>query len=175
MKAGLLARADNPKAGPLVEALREALMARGVEVLLETRTAALLTPPGEGLDEGRLAAACDLLILLGGDGTILRALHRMNGAVPPVFGINLGSLGFLTGVHSEEWPRAVESIAAGHFKLSTRTLLRVELERNGRIEETITGRKDPREGIGGGPSEVVGAGHAGHQLQRYPGDAQLSR
>ena len=142
MRAGLLARVDNPQAGPLVAALREALAARGVEVLLESRTAALLGPSVEGLAETDLAARSDLLVLLGGDGTILRALHRMRGAVPPVFGINLGSLGFLTGVHSEEWPKAVESIAAGDFQLSARTQLRVELERDGRVAETFTGLND---------------------------------
>jgi NAD+ kinase len=142
MKAGLLARVDNPQAGPLVAALREALTARGVEVLLEKRTAALLGPSVGGLAEEELAARSDLLVLLGGDGTILRALHRMGGAVPPVLGINLGSLGFLTGVHSEEWPKAVESIAAGDFQLSARTQLRVELERDGRVVETFTGLND---------------------------------
>ncbi len=142
MKAGLLARVDNPQAGPLVAALREALMARGVEVLLESRTAALLGPSVPGLGETDLAAGSDLLVLLGGDGTILRALHRMRGAVPPVFGINLGSLGFLTGVHSNEWPKAVESIAAGDFQLSVRTQLRVELERDGKVVETFTGLND---------------------------------
>jgi len=142
MRAGLLARVDNPQAGLLVAALREALAARGVEVLLESRTAALLGPSVEGLAETDLAARSDLLVLLGGDGTILRALHRMRGAVPPVFGINLGSLGFLTGVHSEEWPKAVESIAAGDFQLSARTQLRVELERDGRVAETFTGLND---------------------------------
>lgn len=142
MKAGLLARVDNPQAGPLVAALREALLARGVEVLLESRTAALLGPSVPGLGETDLAAGSDLLVLLGGDGTILRALHRMRGAVPPVFGINLGSLGFLTGVHSNEWPKAVESIAAGDFRLSVRTQLRVELERDGKVVETFTGLND---------------------------------
>lgn len=142
MKAGLLARVDNPQAGALVASLRAALAARGVDVLLEKRTAALLGPAVEGLAEADLAAQSDLLVLLGGDGTILRALHRMRGAVPPVFGINLGSLGFLTGVHSEEWPKAVESIAAGDFQLSARTQLRVELERDGKIVETFTGLND---------------------------------
>ena len=142
MKAGLLARVDNPQAGPLVAALREALMARGVEVLLESRTAALLGPSVPGFGETDLAAGSDLLVLLGGDGTILRALHRMHGAVPPVFGINLGSLGFLTGVHSNEWSKAVESIAAGDFQLSVRTQLRVELERDGKVVETFTGLND---------------------------------
>lgn len=142
MKAGLLARVDNPQAGPLVASLRKALEARGVDVLLEKRTAALLSPAAEGLDEDELAERSDLLVLLGGDGTILRALHQMSGAVPPVFGINLGSLGFLTGVHSEEWPKAVESIVSGDFKLSARTLLRVDIERDGKIVESFTGLND---------------------------------
>ncbi len=142
MKTGLLARADNPQAGPLINSLREALQTRGVEVLLERRTAALAGLPDEGLAESELAASCDLLVVLGGDGTILRALHRMGGALPPVFGINLGSLGFLTGVHSDEWQRAVEAIADGSYQLSPRTLLRVELEHEGRITGTLTGLND---------------------------------
>ena len=140
MKAGILARTDKPQSAGLVRSLSEALAARGVGVLLEKRTAELAG--GEGVDDRQLAAACDLLIVLGGDGTILRALHRMRGAVPPIFGINVGSLGFLTGVSGEDWSRAVDSIAAGDFRLSTRTLLRVELERDGRTAETFTGLND---------------------------------
>ena len=140
MKAGILARTDKPQSADLVRSLSEALAARGVEVLLEKRTAELAG--GEGVEDRQLAAACDLLIVLGGDGTILRALHRMRGAVPPIFGINVGSLGFLTGVSGEDWSRAVDSIAAGDFRLSTRTLLRVELERDGRTAETFTGLND---------------------------------
>ena len=140
MKAGLVARADKPQAAVLTRSLVEALGARGVEVLLETRTAEAVG--ARGLDEQELGAACDLLIVLGGDGTILRALHRMRGAVPPIFGINVGSLGFLTGVHCEEWPKAVESIVAGDFRLSARTMLRVELVREGVTVEAFTGLND---------------------------------
>ena len=141
MKAGILARVDKPQAGELAAVLRDALRGRGVEVVLERETARLTGADG-GIDVGELAAACDLLVMLGGDGTILRALHRLRGPLPPVFGINLGSLGFLTGVHGEDWPRAVESIAAGDFQVSARTLLRVELERAGRTAETFTGLND---------------------------------
>jgi len=140
MKAGIVARADKPQAAALTRSLVEALGARGVEVLLETRTAEAIG--ARGVDQHQLGAACDLLIVLGGDGTILRALHRMRGEVPPIFGINLGSLGFLTGVHGEEWPKAVESIAAGDFRLSARTMLRVELVREGATVETFTGLND---------------------------------
>ena len=140
MKAGILARTDKPQSAALVRSLAEALAARGVEVLLEKNTAAMAGSPG--VDDPQLAASCDLLIVLGGDGTILRALHRMRGAAPPIFGINVGSLGFLTGVSGEDWSRAVDSIAAGDFKLSSRTLLRAELERDGRVVETFTGLND---------------------------------
>ena len=140
MKAGLVARADKPQAAALTRSLVEALGARGVEVLLETRTAEAVG--ARGVDEQQLGSACDLLIVLGGDGTILRALHRMRGATPPIFGINVGSLGFLTGVHGEEWPKAVESIVAGDFRLSTRTMLRVELVRDGLTVEAFAGLND---------------------------------
>lgn len=140
MKVGILARTDKPQSATLVRSLAEALAGRGVEVLLENNTAALTGSPG--VDDRQLASSCDLLLVLGGDGTILRALHRMRGVAPPIFGINVGSLGFLTGVSGEDWSRAVDSIAAGDFKLSSRTLLRVELERDGRIVETFTGLND---------------------------------
>jgi NAD+ kinase len=140
MKAGIVARADKPQAAALTRSLVEALGARGVEVLLETRTAEAVG--ARGVDEQELGAACDLLVVLGGDGTILRALHRMRGKVPPIFGINVGSLGFLTGVHGEEWPKAVESIAAGDFRLSARTMLGVELVREGVTVEAFTGLND---------------------------------
>jgi NAD+ kinase len=140
MKAGIVARADKPEAAALTRSLMEALGTRGVEVLLEARTAEAVG--ARGVDEQQLGAACDLLIVLGGDGTILRALHRVRGEVPPIFGINVGSLGFLTGVHGEEWPKAVESIAAGDFRLSARTMLRVELVRGGATVEALTGLND---------------------------------
>jgi NAD+ kinase len=140
MKAGILARTDKPQSAALVRSLAEALVGRGVEVLLEKNTAALTGSPG--VDDRQLASSCDLLLVLGGDGTILRALHRMQGAAPPIFGINVGSLGFLTGVSGEDWSLAVDSIAAGDFQLSSRTLLRVGLERDGRVVETFTGLND---------------------------------
>lgn len=140
MKVGILARIDKPQAAPLVRSLRDALSARGAETVMEKRTAGLVGD--DGSDETALAEACDTVVVLGGDGTILRALHRMQGKVPPIFGINLGSLGFLTGVSSEDWPRAVESIVAGDYQLSARALLRVELERGGRVVETFRGLND---------------------------------
>jgi len=141
MKVGILARVDKPQAAELAASLRAALSSRGVKVHLERRTASLLGEAA-GHTEEELSQSCDLVVALGGDGTILRALHRMGGKIPPIFGINLGSLGFLTGVSSEEWSDAVESIVAGNYRLSARSLLRVELERDGRVAETFLGLND---------------------------------
>lgn len=141
MKVGIIARADQPQAARLTGSVAAALRDRGVEVLLGRRTAELLGL-ADGLDDEPLARACELLVVLGGDGTILRALHRAKGHVPPIFGINLGSLGFLTCVSGDDWGRAVESIAAGDYRLSARTLLHVALERGGRVEEEFFGLND---------------------------------
>lgn len=141
MKVGILARTDHGQAGPMAAALQRGLAPHGIEVLLEKQLASLLGVPAEGCDERRLAAASDLLVVLGGDGTILRFLHRVPGRLPPVLGINLGSLGFLTGVSSDESAEAVRCIAEGNCQLSPRTMLRVELSRGGK-SEVFTGLND---------------------------------
>jgi NAD+ kinase len=64
---------------------------------------------------------------MGGDGSILRALHRSGGHIRPVFGINIGSLGFLTCVGSDEYLRAIDTLLSGNYLLSHRSLLDVEI------------------------------------------------
>lgn len=141
MKVGILARTDHGQAGPMAAGLQRGLAPHGIEVLLEKQLASLLGVPAEGRDEQHLAAASDLLVVLGGDGTILRFLHRVPGRLPPVLGINLGSLGFLTGVSSDESAEAVRCIAEGNYQISQRTMLRVELSRGGK-SEVFTGLND---------------------------------
>ena len=64
---------------------------------------------------------------MGGDGSILRALHRSAGHIRPIFGINIGSLGFLTCLGSDDYLRAVECVLEGKYILSPRSLLDVEI------------------------------------------------
>jgi NAD+ kinase len=93
---------------------------------MEKQTAALI---GENspLDEAELAERCDLLLVMGGDGSILRALHRSEGHIRPIFGINIGSLGFLTCLGSDDYLRAVECVLEKKYLLSPRSLLDVEI------------------------------------------------
>jgi NAD+ kinase len=127
---GLIANDGKPGAPELVRELVAAFAQRGLPLHLESETAELI---GERTAHSPddLARACDLLVVLGGDGTILRLLHGLKERRRPIFGINLGTLGFLTCVSSTAWPQAVEAIVGGTYTLSQRTLLHVEIVRDG--------------------------------------------
>ena len=73
------------------------------------------------LDDG---AACDAVIVLGGDGTMLSAVHRFPGI--PLLGLNLGSLGYLAGVEAPHFEDALRALRNDAFALSRRTALTVQ-------------------------------------------------
>lgn len=127
---GLIVNDSKPRARELLESLIRDFSGYDVELHLEGR-AARLVGAEKSASEQELAATCDLLIVLGGDGTILDALHSLGDTLLPLFGINLGSLGFLTTVGATEIARAVHAIMAREYVLSERTLLKVEIIRNG--------------------------------------------
>lgn len=80
------------------------------------------------MDEGTLREGLhngdqDLLIALGGDGTMLRAGHISAISGIPILGINLGRYGFLTEIQRDEWPQAIQRVLAGDFWLEERMML----------------------------------------------------
>ncbi len=129
---GLIANDSKPGARDLVAALVAAFAAHSVELHLDRRAAGLLGS-GKSLSEPELATRCELLLVLGGDGTILDALHALGDTLRPLFGINIGTLGFLTTVGATEHARAVSAIIAREYVLSERTLLKVEIVRDGAV------------------------------------------
>ncbi len=138
---GLIAHIGKAGAAELVQKLRAEFESAGVKVLVETGTAALI-----GLDMSRttaqLGAEADLLVVLGGDGTILNAVSGLESKIKPIFGINIGSLGFLTCLNSSAYQEAVSSIVSGKFALSERVLLSVEITKAGRNAEAMLGLND---------------------------------
>lgn len=123
---GLIAHTAKAGAAELIRQLRSEFERAGIKVGVETDTAALV-----GLREGRtiaqLGAEADLLVVLGGDGTILNVLSGLGDMIKPIFGINIGSLGFLSCLNSSAYLEAVGSIVSGEFALSERVLLAVEI------------------------------------------------
>src|SRR2546423_13529017 len=126
-KIGLTAHTGKPGVAELTRTLATELERAGLTVLLEEKTAALA-----GLTEGRtipdLGREADLLVVLGGDGTILHLVGQLGDNIKPVFGINMGALGFLTCSNSNAYAEAVECIAAGKMEFSERTLLDVAVK-----------------------------------------------
>src|SRR5438067_9628451 len=125
---GIIAHTGKAGAANLVTTLREEFRIRSAEVRLEEKTADLIGEKDGALSVKELGATCDILVVLGGDGTILQVLHDLEGNIKPIFGINLGSLGFLTCVSSSAYVEAVESIVAKNYVLSHRTLLDISIE-----------------------------------------------
>src|SRR5206468_7077022 len=91
---------------------------------------------GEPLSAEALAA--DLIVVLGGDGTMISTARMAGGSDVLVLGINYGSLGYLTEFRIEEMFPALEAVIAGEYEITRRVMLDVELRREG--ETTFTGR-----------------------------------
>ncbi len=121
--------------GRLVELL-DLLNQHHIGVRFEQEAAVLAGRPGEAQSLRDLAKAVDMLIILGGDGTILRVARELDGAGTPILGVNLGNLGFLTSVNCDELARTVTPILRGEYNLSARHTIQTSLLRNGKRLET---------------------------------------
>lgn len=119
---GLLAHSQKSSAATVVRAMISELTRYQIPFLLECNTAALAGMSSD-LNERAIAGQCELLVVMGGDGTILRVVHKLGDIIPPIFGINIGSLGFLTCLGPNEIERAVASIRSRDYILSHRSLL----------------------------------------------------
>jgi len=121
---GLIAHPEKPGVGELIKSLTAEFTRFSMSTLLEKETAAV---SGQRSDTTitQLAGKVDLLVVVGGDGTILNVAGHLGESSPPIFGINVGSLGFLTCASSPAFREAVECIAKGKMTFSKRALLEV--------------------------------------------------
>ncbi|CAN5594994.1 NAD(+)/NADH kinase [soil metagenome] len=123
---GLIAHSEKADARAAVRAMMATLRKRKLPFILEKQTASLVGLTST-LTERALAKQSDLLVVMGGDGTILRIVHRLGPDIRPIFGVNIGSLGFLTCVSPSEIERAGDSLKKQDYILSPRRLLQAEL------------------------------------------------
>jgi NAD+ kinase len=113
-----LARAD---AAPTLNRVVEALASRGIEVVGDEMSRSL---SARSLRDVAVRESVDGAIVLGGDGTLLRAVHTLEGGDAPILGVNFGSLGFLTEITVAELDDAIADLIAGRAAYSSRRLLR---------------------------------------------------
>ncbi len=124
-RVGIVANTSKPGARDLLPKLVKAFAGAGIPTILEKGSAELIkAEPGPELSG--LSEEADLVIVLGGDGTILHVVHGMGENLRPLAAINIGSLGFLTSATSEDLDDFVRVIAEGAYHVSKRSVLQVE-------------------------------------------------
>ncbi|HPW17146.1 MAG TPA: NAD(+)/NADH kinase [Candidatus Aminicenantes bacterium] len=122
-KAGIVIKPHAPSVEGILKTVVECLEGRGVACVLEDAAARRLGRP-DGLVREAIPAASDLVVVLGGDGTLLSVAHLAAEAGVPVMGVNLGRLGFLTEVTVKEATLTLERFLDGDTDLvSPRWLL----------------------------------------------------
>ena len=122
-KIGIIGRVKNAGVKETLKALTEYLIDLKQNLIIETETAEALeqcTLPT--LSRHQLGKHCNLLIVIGGDGSLLNAAHAIVDASIPILGINRGSLGFLTDIHPTELSK-IRAILEGKYRLEERFLL----------------------------------------------------
>ena len=126
---GIVSKPKITEAPAIVTGLIQWLSKNGTGVLCDQQTAAYA-----GLDasHGReeIANRIDLMIVLGGDGTLLSAARSMGGRDIPIFAVNLGHLGFLTSIKLEELYPELERVFRGEYRLGVRSMVDCELIRD---------------------------------------------
>lgn len=127
---GILTKPKFPEVKTTLQAVVSWLRDRKIDVILDTTSAGLLCEQG-GIQKTQLANRADVLLVLGGDGTMLNAARLAGERGIPIFGVNMGGLGFLTEVRLEHLYPSLERIFANEFVLDERLMLATHIHRHG--------------------------------------------
>jgi NAD+ kinase len=130
VRVGFILKPDKTQAGALLEDLVPWVVREGHVPVVTTEDQ--VSPKGAQIvPEDNFGSECDIVVVLGGDGTILRAARLVADLGRPVLGINLGQLGFLAGFSPAEAKVALSSAIAGQLACSPRMRLAVTYKRTG--------------------------------------------
>jgi NAD+ kinase len=128
----LVGRAKDARVADYMVSLAAHLFARGLRALVDTRNP--LEFPADSVvrcPELKFATRADLIVAIGGDGTLLYAANLVAGGAVPLLGVNRGRLGFLTDVSPNSMLEDVDSVLDGRFTVDRRAMLAARLERYG--------------------------------------------
>lgn len=135
-RVGVLVKPNQPEALKTICRLAEWCSARGISVAggprlerarIEEETGCAV----ESLEHAELVRSVDLLVVLGGDGTMIATARMVGDAETPVLGVNFGTLGYLTEFTVEEMLPALEAVTTGAYTLDRRLMLAAEVFRGG--------------------------------------------
>ncbi len=127
---GIIGRLGSARVLETVRRLIRFLLARNLQVILDESIAEML--PGHNLQtcsRKLLGEACDLVIVIGGDGSMLGAARALVAHSTPVLGVNRGNLGFLTDICPDDLEEQVAEVLSGNYIIEQRFLLETEVRR----------------------------------------------
>jgi NAD+ kinase len=133
---GISAKHSSPEALAYAGDVAAGLRGRGLNVCFDEPTAGALGDRQPCFTKSTLGQQVDLLVTFGGDGTLL-AIARHAPENVPILGVNMGTLGFLTEIRVEEFPRVLDSVLAGNFKVEPRVTFDVTVEGPGRDDRVF--------------------------------------
>ena len=138
---GLMGRESDPEVVKVAGSVAGFLAEAKVRVLAD---AGLQLPlaGAKGVSRADIAAQADLIIVVGGDGTLLKAAHAIAARPVPLVGVNLGRLGFLTDITPERLQQDIAAILKGEFSREERLLLDSCVQRNGAMQDCTPALND---------------------------------
>lgn len=140
---GLIGRLGSNRVVDTLKRLMRFLDEHNYQIIVEDRTATVLLGHGfQEADRKMLAEICDLVIVVGGDGSLLGAARAMARTGVPVLGVNRGRLGFLTDIMPDQVEEKVAEVLAGKYTSERRFLLDAEVVREGEPIGSADGLND---------------------------------
>jgi NAD+ kinase len=138
---GIVAKSQNPSAVKPLAELITWLKERNLKILIDKETASII---GETSTNNRadMPYICDLIIVLGGDGTLISVARLVGDKKVPILAVNLGSLGFLTEITLGELYATLQKVLAGDFKIAERMMLDARIIREGQEAGVYTALND---------------------------------
>jgi NAD+ kinase len=131
-KIGIIAKPQSSGIRKVIEGLTAWLIAHGCEVFMDTDTAATLEIRSPH-KKSAIPSLVEMIIVLGGDGTLLSVARLVEGKDVPILGVNVGGLGFLTEVTHEELYQTLEKVFNNEFIMEERLLLKAQIFRHGEL------------------------------------------
>src|SRR5208283_5267711 len=132
-RVGIISKPKKAEVRDIVPALLEWLRERSIEAFIDKETGAIMETKEHCLTRNEMPGQVDLLIVLGGDGTLLATARVLNRKPVPILAVNLGGLGFLTEITCEELYPTLEMVVAGTHQTDRRVQIEGELVRTDEI------------------------------------------
>ncbi|HXH47760.1 MAG TPA: NAD(+)/NADH kinase [Terriglobia bacterium] len=141
-KIGIVSKPKKTEIREIVPHLVEWLQKRDIEVSIDKETGSILESTEKCLTRNELPGKVDLLVVLGGDGTLLAAARALYRHEVPIFAVNLGDLGFLTVITKDELYPALEGVLSGNYRSERRVQIEGELVRADEVLSTFRALND---------------------------------